>query len=62
MTGLPRDRYSIPLFFNPNFDAKLSPAPTCVSDERPPRFATITYHEYVLEFLARNYPHQAAAN
>ena len=61
VTGLPRDRYSIPLFFNPSFDAVLAPVSTCVDPGRPPRFEPMTYHDYILWYLAQNYPHQAEA-
>jgi isopenicillin N synthase-like dioxygenase len=57
--SLPDHRYSIPLFYNPNYDAVLEPVKTCVSADRPPRFPSQTYMEYILEYLASNYPHQA---
>lgn len=59
--GLPRDRYSIPLFFNPNFDAVVAPLPTCVSEERPAKFAPITYEAYMIDYISSVYAHQAAA-
>jgi isopenicillin N synthase-like dioxygenase len=62
VTGLPRDRYSIPLFFNPAFDAVVAPVATCVSAAQPSRFEPITYQDYILGYLARYYPHQAAVN
>jgi isopenicillin N synthase-like dioxygenase len=61
-SGLPRDRISIPVFFNPSFDAVLKPVPTCVGPDRPPRFKPMTYHDYVIWYLAQNYPHQAEAS
>lgn len=62
VTGLPRDRYSIPLFFNPSFDAVVAPIPQCVTATRPAAFEPITYHGYILWYLAQHYPHQAEAN
>src|SRR3546814_1373078 len=34
VASLPRDRYSIPLFYNPNFDTVIEPLDTCVSAEQ----------------------------
>jgi isopenicillin N synthase-like dioxygenase len=59
--GLPRDRYSMPLFFNPNFDAIVAPLPTCVREERPAKFTPISYEEYIIDYLASVYAHQAEA-
>lgn len=61
VSAIPRDRYSIPLFFNPAFDAVIAPVPTCTGPERPPLFEPITYYDYILWYLAKNYPHQAKA-
>jgi len=58
-SNLQADRYSIPLFFNPNFDAMLAPVSTCVGADRPPLFERQTYYESTLAYLAANYPHQA---
>jgi len=41
-----RDRYSIPFFFNPGADTKVSPLPSVVSDERPARYKTIDWTEF----------------
>ena len=60
--GLPRDRYSIPLFYNPNFDAVVEPVPSCISADRPARFKPITYEEYIVGYLSTIYAHQAKAN
>jgi isopenicillin N synthase-like dioxygenase len=60
--GRPRDRYSIPLFYNPNFDAVIEPVPTCVSADHPALFEAQTYENYIIGYLAAVYPHQAKAN
>src|SRR5258705_1112227 len=36
-----RDRYSVAFFLDPNPDALVACLPTCVSAERPPRYAPI---------------------
>lgn len=41
-----RDRYSIPFFFNPAATTDVSPLPSVVSNERPPRYSTINWSEF----------------
>ena len=41
-----RDRYSIPFFFNPAAATEVSPLPTVVSEERPPRYRSINWSEF----------------
>ena len=41
-----RDRYSIPFFFNPTADTRVSPLPSVVSDDRPARYKTIKWSEF----------------
>lgn len=41
-----RDRYSIPFFFNPAAATKVSPLPSVVSPERPPRYRSINWSEF----------------
>ncbi len=43
MTG--QERYSIPLFFGADLDAKIECLPTCQSAEKPAQFPPITYQE-----------------
>ncbi|MDH3439888.1 MAG: hypothetical protein OEM63_03985 [Gammaproteobacteria bacterium] len=40
------DRYSIPFFFNPTADTRVSPLPSVVSDDRPARYKTINWSEF----------------
>jgi len=42
-----RDRYSMPLFFGTDYNVKLEPIPSCVSEARPPKFEVVTAGEYV---------------
>lgn len=45
-----RERYSIPVFFNPAFRSVISCIPTCRSEVNPPRYEPVTAGEY---FIAR---------
>ena len=40
------DRYSIPFFLNPNIDALMECAPTCMSADNPAKHESMTYLEY----------------
>jgi isopenicillin N synthase-like dioxygenase len=44
-----RERYSIPFFFDPNYDADITALPSCVSDDRPARYPPTTGLEHLLE-------------
>ena len=41
-----RDRYSLPYFFDIDYFSLVSALPGCFSDERPPRYATVTAGEH----------------
>ena len=43
------ERYSLPFFVDPNFEADLSALPTCVSESNPARDATTTAGRYFLD-------------
>jgi isopenicillin N synthase-like dioxygenase len=53
-----RDRYSIAFFYSPNPASVIECLPTCVSADRPPRYAPATYRDLVLEFYNANYFHR----
>lgn len=40
------DRYSIPFFFNPSAETRVSPLPTVISDSRPSAYRTINWAEF----------------
>ncbi len=44
-----RERYSIPFFFDPNYDADITALPSCVSADRPARYAPTTGLGHLLE-------------
>jgi isopenicillin N synthase-like dioxygenase len=41
------ERYSCPFFFGWNHDMELEPVPTCVSDDNPMKYPTVTSGEYL---------------
>lgn len=41
-----RERFSIPFFFNPAADSRVSPLPSVVNAENPPRYREIAWHEF----------------
>lgn len=42
-----RDRYSVPVFFNPSYDAVVECLPSCVTAERPARYGPIRAGDYI---------------
>jgi len=48
-------RYAIPYFLGPNVDALIECLPTCGSEDRPPRFPPIAYHDYLTWWYDQNY-------
>ncbi|OBZ71478.1 hypothetical protein A0H81_08490 [Grifola frondosa] len=50
-------RYSIPLFFGTDYDVKLEPIPSCVSEDLPAKYDVVTAGEYVKERLQAAYGH-----
>lgn len=51
----PGDRYSVPFFYSPNFHARISAVPTCVSAENPDRFTPCTAGEHMAEMYRKSY-------
>ncbi len=47
------DRYSIPMFFNPDFDTVVKCLPECATLENPPRYEPIHYGTYVETLTGR---------
>jgi isopenicillin N synthase-like dioxygenase len=56
-----RDRYSVPYFYSPRFDAVIEPVPTCVGPGQPARFATCTASEHMDEMFRRSYGYAATS-
>jgi len=51
-----RERYSVGVFANPDYDTLISPLPTCVSDDNPPRFESMQAGEAMLYLYSRIWP------
>lgn len=56
-----RDRYSIPVFFNLDWDTPISCLPTCASSDNPPRYETIKSGDYLLSRFRDVQKYKAAA-
>ena len=54
-----RDRYAIPFFFDATYNYPMACLPTCQGPDNPPRYAPITYQDYMVWF-ARQYDHVRA--
>ncbi|POX41482.1 oxidoreductase [Streptomyces sp. Ru73] len=50
-----RERYSIPFFHQPNYDALIECIPTCAGPGRPARYAPVLSGEYITEKFRRAY-------
>jgi isopenicillin N synthase-like dioxygenase len=50
-----RSRYSVPFFFNPNFNARVECVPTCTTAENPPKYEPCTVSEHIAEMYKRSY-------
>jgi isopenicillin N synthase-like dioxygenase len=48
-------RYSVPFFFEPNFEAPIDPIPGTVSDERPRRYGPCTAGEHLRHMVEKTY-------
>lgn len=48
-----RDRYSIPMFYNPDFDAVAECLPSCHDASNPPRYQPIHYGDYISKIYGR---------
>lgn len=48
LTSGEKERYSIPFFYEPNFDAEVKCLPTCCSPENPPKYPPITSGQHLL--------------
>ncbi|KAL4249829.1 iron/ascorbate-dependent oxidoreductase family protein [Abortiporus biennis] len=51
------ERFSIPLFFGTDYDVKLEPLPSCISEDDPPKYEVVTAGEYVKSRLEATYAH-----
>jgi len=55
-----RERYSMPFFFDPDFDADVSCLETCRSSDRPPRFPPTTGGQHLLDMIEATFDYRKA--
>ncbi len=53
-----RDRYALPFFFGPDWDATIECLPGCGGPDDPPRWPAITYGEWMTGWYDANYDHK----
>jgi isopenicillin N synthase-like dioxygenase len=51
-----RDRYSVGVFANPNYDTVIAPLPSCIDAEHPPKFEQMHIGEALLFLYSRTWP------
>jgi isopenicillin N synthase-like dioxygenase len=55
------ERYSIGFFANPDYDAVITPVPTCVDADNPPRFERLEFGPAMLYLYSRIWPSKKVA-
>ncbi len=53
-----RDRYALPFFFGPSWDATIECLPTCCGPDNPPQWPATTYGEWMTSWYDLNYDHK----
>lgn len=56
-----RERYSVPFFFGPNYDAVIQALPSCIGPDRQAKYAPIKAGEYINERFAATFSHYRAS-
>lgn len=51
------DRYSIPVFVNPNFANQCQTIPTCTGPDNPPKYPKESYWDFFRWYMHNSYPH-----
>jgi isopenicillin N synthase-like dioxygenase len=54
------DRYSMAMFFNPDFYTQVACVPTCLPESGQPNYPPCTAGEHVAELVRRSYAQQVA--
>lgn len=54
LTNPGNERFSVPFFFNPAFEAEVQPLEQCVSVQRPCRYRAVHYGAFIEERHAGN--------
>lgn len=57
--AVPRDddRYTVPVFLNPDFEMTCECLPNCSSPDNPPRYPPETYWDFFKWYMNNSYPH-----
>ena len=50
-----KERYSQPFFFDPSMDSLIEALPSCVTADRPAKYAPVLYGDYLMERIDKNY-------
>jgi len=50
-----RERFSVPFFVEPNWDAEIAVLPTCQGPQNPPRYEPVMAGQYYLDILKRSH-------
>jgi len=51
------DRYTTPVFVNPDLEPVVECLPTCTSEDNPPKYAPESYWDFFKWYMANSYPH-----
>ncbi|MBV8650343.1 MAG: hypothetical protein JO255_02680 [Alphaproteobacteria bacterium] len=55
-----RERFSVGIFTNPDYDAVIKPIATCVDDANPPRFSEMICGDALVYLYSRIWPSKGA--
>jgi isopenicillin N synthase-like dioxygenase len=53
-----RERYSMPFFVEPNFDAEVTTLPSCITPESPKKYDTVTSGEWIMSRFSATYSYR----
>ena len=56
-----RDRYSLPFFYSPRYDAVIDAIPTCITPEHPRLYPPCACSDHMMEMFRRSYGYAPAA-
>ena len=51
------DRYTTPVFVNPDLEPVVACLPTCFDADNPPKYAPESYWDFFKWYMANSYPH-----
>ena len=56
-----RERFSQPFFFDPDMDSDITPFAACVPKGEAPKFETVSWRDYLMERIDKNYQSRKAS-